>query len=128
MPTTFGDGLMLGWADDMPRSLEPFDIGSVGVPSVEPFDIVGVAAHLTSVEPFWMYGAAAFTSVEPFDSGEKLTVRWAEPFDILGPTDQLLNPVDLGDGDLVEAEAAPIYGFWLPDTDEYEDLGPMATD
>ena len=77
---------------------EPFDIGPIAVASVEPFDVGGVPLVVTSVEPFDMLGAVAVASVEPFD--------------IIGPLDLVLPALDLGDGQVYEASAAPLYGWW----------------
>lgn len=107
---------------------EPFNFGTVGFTSDEPFYVLGPLAFLENVEPFWMYGSITFTSVEPFNFGLKLTGEWTEPFNLMGEGDVLYDPVDLGDGDTMAAPAVLVYGWWLPDVDAFEDLGTMATD
>lgn len=129
MPSpTWADGLMLALMDDRPVTAEPFDLGVVAKTAVEPFDMEGPKVTVTSVEPFWMMGAATKTAVEPFDLGEKIAKTAVEPFDMLTAGDQLLDPVDLGDGELVAADAAPIYGYWVPDETALEDLGTVNVD
>lgn len=108
--------------------VERFDLGSVAVVAVEPFDILGASALLASVEVFWIAGASTFVSVEPFDLGTKLAYAATEPFDILAPADALLALTDLGDGLPEAATAQPVYGWWDTAEDVDEALGTMATD
>lgn len=108
--------------------VEPFNLGSVGPLSVEPFDIIAPKALATSVELFWITSTASRVSVEPFDLGSKLAVCSTEPFDILSGTDALLPLTDLGDGLPEAATAQPIYGYWDTVDNIDENLGTIVTD
>jgi hypothetical protein len=108
--------------------VERFDLGSVAVVAVEPFDILGPTARLVDVEDFWIDGLPFFLSVEPFDLGSKIAYVVTEVFDIMGPEDALLPSTDLGDGLPEAATAQPIYGWWETAEDVDESLGTMATD